>query len=377
DWLIDKQPEKALYYYSRALQEADRYKYPLRSIIFAASLYDYYSSKGNSKEALKYASIIMDADHKKEQELKKYNVNIMGFIIRDKDLKMAMENKRTATKLLVFFIILSMLVLVLLFVVYRSFRISKKYALLQSDLKERTEARNQELEQWNNFYDMLLSVLAHDLRQPFSSIIMTTDLLDFTKNAFSGQELEMIIRELKDTAVKSIELLHGILYWVKSKKAGFQYTAQPLLLYDMINEANSLYVVDQRKKNINVVNEIPKEQIIYGHQQMLLFICRNILNNAIKYTMPGSIIKVYTYSLENKTVVAFEDKGNGMSSEQLSKLFSINDKEVMGSAIVQGAGIALTIAHEMAGHMNGKLWAESEINKGTTFYLELPDPIAN
>lgn len=372
DWLIHHDPDKALYYYRRALQEADQYKYPLRTIIFAESLYNYYKKQQNSAEALKYANILLEATRKKEQALKQYNYNVIGFAIRDRDLRTAVENERAANRLLIFFIVLSILTLMLLLVVYRSFRISKKYELLQSTLKEKTEERNRTLEQWNKFYDMLLSVLAHDLRQPFASIVMSTDLLNFAKNAFTEEELIAIIRGLNNTASKSIDLLQGILHWVKSKKEGAPSKIR-LALHDLINEANSLHLLDQQKKGIRFILDIPKEKTIYAHEQMLLFICRNILNNATKYTRPGGVIRAYSYSSENSTVVAIEDTGKGMDPGQLSKLFSIKESDPLD--VAQGAGIALLIANDMITHMHGKFWAESETDKGATFYFELPDEV--
>ena len=90
-------------------------------------------------------------------------------------------------------------------------------ASLSEDFMQNTES-----EIWSNFNNRLISIMAHDLRQPFSSIIMTAEMLKLTQKPLDQEEFNIIMEDLRDTASKSIELLDGLLYWVKSKKEGFE-----------------------------------------------------------------------------------------------------------------------------------------------------------
>lgn len=231
---------------------------------------------------------------------------------------------------------------------------------------------NTESEIWSNFNNRLISIMAHDLRQPFSSIIMTAEMLKLTQKPLDQDEFNLIMEDLRDTATKSIELLDGLLYWVKSKKEGFEYRTQPLFLNDLVNEANGLYIYDQQKKDICFRNCIPERQIIYAHQQMLLFINRNILSNATKYSPNNGTIKVTSTEDDTSITVAISDQGKGMSKLQIHNLFSIQQITKKDDSKLKGAGMALSICQDMIRQMNGRLWADSVPGEGTTFYYSLP-----
>jgi K+-sensing histidine kinase KdpD len=229
-----------------------------------------------------------------------------------------------------------------------------------------------ELEIWSSFNDKLITVLAHDLRQPFASIIMTAEMLKLTQKPLEADDFNMIIEDLRDTAAKSIELLDGLLYWVKSKKEGFEYKTQPLLLNDLLNESNGLYVYDQQKKDISFFNLVPERQLVFAHKQMLQFINRNILSNATKHSPNNGIISVTSKADDNWVTVAFNDQGRGMTREQLHAIFNIQEIAKPDNTKVKCAGMALSICYDMIRQMNGSLWAESSAEEGTTFYYALP-----
>jgi K+-sensing histidine kinase KdpD len=231
---------------------------------------------------------------------------------------------------------------------------------------------NLESKIWDNFNNRLISIMAHDLRQPFSAIIMTAEMLKLTQKPLDQEEFNIIMEDLRHMASKSIELLDGLLYWVKSKKEGFEYTTQPLYLYDLINESNSLHIYDQQKKGITFSNAIHECQIIYAHKQMLQFINRNIFSNATKYSPANSAIKVSAVINEKWVTVAITDQGKGMTKEQLFKLFRIQQIEEHDDNTLKSAGMALSICQDMIRQMNGKLWADSIPGVGTTFYYALP-----
>lgn len=229
-----------------------------------------------------------------------------------------------------------------------------------------------ELNERDHFSNMLISILAHDLRQPFATFISFMDMIKHTNQKLSQKELLMILDDMRYTAVKSIELLDGLLQWRKSQDSGFIYQTQPLFLSKLIDEANSLYLYDQIGKTVSLVNYIPQDQLICAHKEMLQFINRNILNNATRYSMPGGVIHVSSSVNENTITVAFNDQGKGMTPDKLRKIFNNQEFSESGDSDVKGAGIALSICREMIQIMNGKIWAESDPGIGTTFFYSLP-----
>jgi K+-sensing histidine kinase KdpD len=233
--------------------------------------------------------------------------------------------------------------------------------------------RSKELELQGNFTQTVVAVLAHDLRQPFATLVMTADMLKHTKKPMNADEIHLLFEGLRNTASKSMELLDGLLYWVKSTDDSYDIKTQPLLLHDLIYEANSLYLYDQLNKHITLYNIVPERQLIYAHKEMLQFINRNILSNATKYSPTGGIIGVTCSEDEDWITVAFTDQGNGMTTEQLEALFYMKDDCTNTSGLLKSAGIAMSICRDMILKMNGKIWAESVPGEGATFYYAVPN----
>jgi K+-sensing histidine kinase KdpD len=231
---------------------------------------------------------------------------------------------------------------------------------------------SEKLETQDAFCQTLIAIMAHDLRQPFASIVMTADVIKHTQRPLGAEETHLIFEELSNTAAKSIELLDGLLCWVKSRKENSAGKTQPLLLCDLIHEANGLYLYDQITRNISIYNIIPERQLIYAHKEMLQFINRNILSNATKYSCDGGVIGVTCSEDEDCITVAFTDRGNGMTGDQLQSLFNLHDNETQAHGYLKGAGMAMSICKDMIAQMNGKIWAESVPGEGTTFYYSLP-----
>ncbi|WP_184547139.1 sensor histidine kinase [Mucilaginibacter sp. FT3.2] len=229
-----------------------------------------------------------------------------------------------------------------------------------------------ELELKDNFGNTMIAILAHDLRQPFATLVMTADMIKHTKKPLSAGEIHLLFEDLRNTASKSMDLLDGLLYWAKSTSSDFVIKTEPLLLHDLIHEANSLYLYDQLNKHTTLYNIVPEHQVIYAHKEMIQFINRNILSNATKYSPKGGIIGVTCSEDGNWVTVAFTDQGNGMTAAKLLELFHLNDSSCNTSGLLKGAGMAMSICSDMIAKMNGRIWAESSVGEGSTFYYTLP-----
>ncbi|MDN3580811.1 sensor histidine kinase [Mucilaginibacter flavus] len=225
------------------------------------------------------------------------------------------------------------------------------------------------------FNDMLISVLAHDLRQPFASLIAIADMVKQSRRTFTDAELHEIFEAVHYTSSVSIELLNGLLCLYKSKKDGIDYKAQSFSLANMITEANSLYVHEQMNRGITVQNFIPDSQVVFAQKEMLQFINRNILSNATKHSPAGGVIEVTCTTNNGWLTVAFRDHGKGMTSEQIRSLFAVHETGTSFPHQLKGAGVAMSICKDMINGMNGRIWAKSIHDKGTVFYYSIPQDI--
>jgi K+-sensing histidine kinase KdpD len=224
----------------------------------------------------------------------------------------------------------------------------------------------------NDFSNMLISVLTHDLRQPFASFITTIDTIKYTRRALSQEDLYIMLEDIRAITSESVELLDGLLCWTMSKKPGFNCETRPLLLNDLIHEANSPFLLDQLNKNISLYNVISQRQLIYANKSMLQFINRSILSHVTKYSSQSSILAVACSIDENWITVSFISQGLGMTAKQLEELFNINEAVSPMDGQPKGNGIALNICRDMMQQMNGKLWVESIPDNGTTFFYSVP-----
>jgi K+-sensing histidine kinase KdpD len=224
----------------------------------------------------------------------------------------------------------------------------------------------------DTFCQTLIAIWRMTCGNPSHPFVMTADVIKHTQRPLAADETHLIFEELSNTAAKSIKLLDGLLCWVKAKKENLAGKTQPLFLSDLIHEANGLYLYDQISKNITLYNVVPERQLIYAHKEMLQFINRNILSNATKYSQHGGIIGVTCTEDEDWITVAFTDRGNGMTADQLQTLFYLQDNGTQANGYLQSAGMAMSICKDMIAQMDGRIWAESAPGEGTTFYYSLP-----
>lgn len=103
---------------------------------------------------------------------------------------------------------------------------------------------------------------------------------------------------------------------------------------------------------------------------MLLFIFRNIINNATKHSATAGEILIYSETTSDENIISIKDKGNGIHPEKLKNIFKINNSSHQDDT--GGAGVALVISHSMMRQMNGRIWVDSELGKGTIFHLAFP-----
>jgi len=244
-------------------------------------------------------------------------------------------------------------------------------ALAESHLQLREQAAALELQ--NKFKNKILAIISHDLRQPMSSIISLTRLFHSAEQNLTDEDLEMIFLNLNDTAQKGIQLLEGLLCWVHSEKEGFVYRGRPMPLKNILEQANGIYQYDQKKKQLSFINDVPEELTIYAHSQMLLFVVRNLIGNATKYSPQGGTIRAYASIKQQQAVFSLSDNGPGIGEVQLENLFnSTIDPLEIGQENPKGAGVALSICQDLIHCMGGRIWAESDPGNGSIFFCSLP-----
>lgn len=221
--------------------------------------------------------------------------------------------------------------------------------------------------------DKLFSIMAHDLRSPFMGI---TGLSQLIKKSASKRDSEDIVEYstmITDTAMQTHTLFSNLLDWAASQTGELTMKPEIINLDDIVNETISLLKEHQQKKEISV-EKLNTDIAIHADPNGLKTILRNLLSNALKFTPSKGYIKIATEKRDYETVISISDSGVGIPEKQVSDLFNIDSYlTTIGTLKEKGTGIGLTICKEMIERHNGKIWVESEPDKGTTFHFSIPN----
>lgn len=362
----------ALTYYNKVLEKTTtNTNYIVRAIILE-KLMHYYASVNNTAKAYEYAVLLLEEKDRLNERLKKSGYTYANFVFNEKERQLAEARDAEQSKIILISTILLVLFLVLLMVLFRLYKIARRGRVAQERLTTATKQRNEQLESWDRFNTMLLGIMAHDLRQPFSSIL---SVAEFRKHGIelSEEEYGFVMDNLRETSAQSLQLIDGLLSWVKSKREDFDYRPVLVPVKDALHQANIFFVSDQQKKSIRVTTSMEPDTLeVSADKTMVLFILRNLLNNATKYAPAGSHITVTATQHNSVVQISVADEGKGMSPETITRLFSLEQRDSIQGDTKKGAGLALVISYDMVKQMNGRLTVESEEGAGTVFHLELP-----
>ncbi len=239
----------------------------------------------------------------------------------------------------------------------------------ESALRE-SESRLREL---NSTKDKFFSIIAHDLKSPFQGLIGYSNMLVNEYDDLTNEERKQFINGIYDLSNSTFKLLDNLLEWSRIQKNNKDYFPQPTNLYTESAITLSLLSETARTKNIILDNRIDEEDIVFADRNMLQTVLRNLVSNSIKFSHSNSKIIISSRKVENEIEITIKDFGVGISKENLDNLFRIDTQvSTKGTQNEIGTGLGLILCKEMIELNGGKIWAESEIYKGSRFYFTLP-----
>jgi len=237
------------------------------------------------------------------------------------------------------------------------------------------EVANRQLKETNTTKDKLFSIIAHDLRAPFTVLLGFSELLGRNAQNYDTGHFELIVSNIQSAARSAFELLENLFLWATAQKKQLNYNPETTDLTEILQELTRNARTIAVTKNISV-NCIPAEKLmVFADVNMLKVILHNLINNAIKFTYPGGQIEIRA-SLGKKSVeISISDNGMGMSKEKIRHLFNIEaNKTSSGTANEKGTGLGLLICKEFIEMHKGNLLIQSKVGKGSTFTVVFPQP---
>lgn len=244
----------------------------------------------------------------------------------------------------------------------------------QKDAEREILEKNHQLEIINKEKDKFFSIIAHDLRNPFSSFLGLTEIMAEDLSKLTKAETEQITQKMKDSARNLYGLLENLLEWSMINQGLSRFYPDHFALYPEIFECVLNYSNSAQKKNITIINSVSANQMVYSDQNMLRSLIRNLLSNALKFTPEDGTIAISSETTpDNCTLIKVSDTGIGMSENIRTSLFKIGKSTSRtGTQGELSSGLGLLLCKEFVSKHKGEIWVESKEGEGSTFFVKLP-----
>ena len=221
--------------------------------------------------------------------------------------------------------------------------------------------------------DKFFTIIAHDLRGPFNSILGLSNMLveQARENDYEGMaEYAEIIQ---NSSQHAMNLLKNLLEWSRSQTGRIEFSPEYIDVLTQIVEVEKLLIEAANRKSINIKKSIPRNTLVFADKAMLGIILRNFISNAIKFSHPGGEIQITVEKKNPELIIAVEDFGVGIKKQALEKLFRIDQTfSTMGTQNEVGTGLGLILCKEFVEKHGGRIWVESEAGKGSKFSFSIP-----
>lgn len=237
--------------------------------------------------------------------------------------------------------------------------------------KELIEEQSVNLANINNLKDKLLAVIGHDLRTPLANLNSILRL--YNTRVLSDNEVQDLMKEI-EPVVQGAELtLSNLLEWAGSQIKGVNLEASAVDIHLIGNEIGRIFSYLFQQKNIRFENMALPGMCVQADERHVKVVLSNLVSNAIKFTGNYGIVSLLSTVDEGMLVISVNDTGNGIPAEKLGKLFNLNTKyTATGTSGEKGTGIGLFLCKELIEFNGGRLWVNSEVNRGSTFSFSLP-----
>lgn len=240
----------------------------------------------------------------------------------------------------------------------------------QKEINRQNEEYKELLATKNKFF----KIIGHDLKNPLSIIMGTTQHLLMSLDTISKEKLKKSLKRIDTASNNLYNLLENLLEWAMSQSDSTLCEFTENSLNSIIDETIYVLKENAHTKNIALSSEIKENIKVYGDTKMINTVFRNIVSNAIKFTNPGGNIWIRSEDHKNTLQISIADNGIGIEESKIKKLFRIGEKNISnpGTENESGTGLGLIICSEFIKKHGGRIWVESKKDIGTTFYFTLP-----
>ncbi len=233
--------------------------------------------------------------------------------------------------------------------------------------------KTQQLRESNASKDRFFSIVAHDLRNPFNSLIGFSDLLKEEVKSIDNERITYYASLINETLLNSYDYLNNLLEWSRLQSGKIEYLPTQFRILEIVREIVNILAIQAESKNIRLKVSIHKDVTITADKNMIKTVLINLVSNAIKYSNQGSEILIYGQQKNNSVIINVKDKGVGISKKTSENLFKVEESfSTRGTNNESGTGLGLILCKEFIDKHSGQIGVNSKPGKGSNFWIELP-----
>ncbi len=219
-----------------------------------------------------------------------------------------------------------------------------------------------------------VSTASHQLRTPLSGLKWAFHMMRDGEYGPVTPEQKKLLTETLATNENLIKLVNDLLDVSRLEEGRFEFQFEPVNIYELAQQVVHELEGNIKKGQLEVSFELAdKNTIVEADENKIKMVIQNIIDNAVKYTLPGGFVKIKIALRDANLVVTVQDNGIGIAKEDQKFIFNRFFRARNAIKLqTSGSGLGLYIAKEVTKHHNGRVWFESEENRGSTFYVQLP-----
>ena len=238
--------------------------------------------------------------------------------------------------------------------------------------KKEIEQQRDKLAVSNATKNKFFRIIAHDLRNPISTLVSSTNVVFNDFDTFNRAQTKNIIAELNRLSQTTFNLLENLLDWSSTQTGEVIYTPKPVDIQFVVDENIDLVKRKTEQKEIKINIRIPGNTIAYGDEDMIKTVIRNLLSNAVKFTPEKGLIEIFAQIVNDTIHITVKDTGIGIEPENLPKLFRIDQHHTTpGLSNEKGSGLGLILCKEFVDKNGGTITIDSIPGQGTSITFTL------
>ncbi len=289
--------------------------------------------------------------------------------------------QKTLNKVFVIFLVVIVILVIIIAINLRSKKrtnqmLAERNLQISNAIQQLSESEN-ELQKLNKSKDRIFSVVAHDLRNPVAAVTGFSELLYDNFDDFPVDTQKEYLLQILQGTQRIQNLLENLLIWARSQMKAVKYDPEILKMKGLLEECVREMKANLDHKKVECLLKVSPTCRAYADKVMIYTVFRNLIINAIKFSFPGSKIRISSKTTAEGCTIIVSDEGIGIQPEIQAKLFTANEVvSTPGTTGESGSGLGLVICKEFLEKNQGAISVESEPGNGSSFIVSLPSGVA-